>query len=213
MDNDNNNNNNNNNDKENTESSHRNVRFPTYETVVQKGLERSRKAVPVRQLVDQAWGDNATVLGRDLLVGTLEDLMENVQEGVLADWKQQVQERNVQETLHRVESLMHQLEMEQQRQEMEEKQDEKTTQEALESTLLPKNVTLEDVYLYVRYQQSQEQKRALEEALQQVEDELGPLQEKLALETAREEEQLTKTLEPIAKQWTECAHQCSMVAP
>lgn len=175
-------------------------------------IKQSRKALNVTQLVKETYGDDAAVYGgNDMLHGIVHNMLDKMDEITKDQMVQYLKDNLVQERLARIEIIIAQIEEEEQRQEEAEGQDYDSAHKALDQTLLPPTVTLEDVLMYAAYQKQLEQKESMTKLLHDLEEEIASLEQqhqqtqKIVVDNA-------KTLQDVAKTLEQSADVCSMVA-
>lgn len=188
-------------------------RFELVQTLVDHALTKSREALSTEDLVERAYGEDASVFGgTGILVGTMEDLLDNLREQVDGKIQEYFEKRtDLQEFLEDLEARLARLEQQEIQAAETEARDQDSAKQAIASTTLPAGVSLEDVIAYNKYQQGLTQREALKERLQEAKAEIARLEQ--------EEEENMKLLndkqaklEGLSKTMTRSADICSMVA-
>eukprot|EP00980_Cylindrotheca_fusiformis_P001959 scaffold443_cov125-Cylindrotheca_fusiformis.AAC.8 len=180
-------------------------RYELLTRLIDMSLKKSRKALNVEQLVQETYGEDASVYGgNDMLHGIVHNMLDKMDETTKKQMDDYLKEQLVQERLERIEHVIAQIEDEEQRQQEEEEKDYESAHQALDQTLLPPTVSLEDVLVYAAYQKQLEQKENMTNALHKLEEEIQELEEEhkhtqqQVLENAKTLQDVAKTLEQSA---------------
>jgi chromosome segregation ATPase len=179
--------------------------------LIDNGMRRSRKALDSSQLVQESYGDDASVFGgTQMLVGVMDSMLDKVHEQVQQEMSEYIQQEHVKERLEKIESIMHKLEGQEAAQAAAERQDRTSAYEALDATLLPPGVSLEDVLAHQKYEKNKQQRTALEEEWNAVQEEIATLEREEA-ETQASVQQNLEQMQQVAKELERSADICSMV--
>lgn len=187
-------------------------RFDLLKQVIETGMTRSRKALNTTKLVEASYGDDADVFGgTEILVGTMDDMLDKIHEQVLRqDLPAYLQEHKIENLLDRVESIVEALDQEEALQMQAERHDQESAIRAMDTTLLPAGVTLENVLDYHKYQQALAQKEQITKALQELQDEIAALEKEHDEQTGQVDAQ-HEILQHNAQELHRAADVCSMV--
>lgn len=175
--------------------------FHRYEQLwklIQNGMKRSRQSVDTKQLIHTIYDEDAiSVLGgnSDMLVNVLESMFDKV-EGQVTDELQeyfmtvpssqdqeQDQDQNhhlrmsIRQRLEFVEQMIEQIQKEDEMKQEIENHDYDTTQQVLNNTLLPPNVSWEDILRYQEYQQQVKEKEVLQSQLDSIQKDIHILRQ------------------------------------
>lgn len=176
--------------------------------LMETALKKARSEVNPTELVQQAYGDeDAQVLGQDMLVGALQDMLrDQVHESILLEFKDSHQDLAAR--LDKVAAILQQLDAEEAAQARAEQADREAAQRALEGGLLPEGVSLEDVKMHHEYQAALQQKERLQKALSEVQSEIEVLEQEVQTTST---DTTTTALNQVAQQLGQSADLCSMI--
>jgi hypothetical protein len=187
-------------------------RFELLTKLVDMSLNKSRKALSVNQLVQETYGVDASFYGgKDMLHGIVHNMLDKIDETTKTQMAEYLKEHLVKERLERIEATIAHIEKGEERQQQQEDQDHGSAHLALDQTLLPPTVTLEDVLMYAAYQKQLEQKESMTQALSDLEEEIASLEQQHQ-QTQQKVLDNAKTLQDVAKTLEQSADVCSMVA-
>jgi vacuolar-type H+-ATPase subunit I/STV1 len=187
-------------------------RFELLTKLVDMSLNKSRKALSVNQLVQETYGVDASFYGgKDMLHGIVHNMLDKIDETTKTEMTEYLKEHLVKERLERIEATIAHIEKEEERQQQQEDEDHGSAHLALDQTLLPPTVTLEDVLMYAAYQKQLEQKESMTQALSDLEEEIASLEQQHQ-QTQQKVLDNVKTLQDVAKTLEQSADVCSMVA-
>jgi vacuolar-type H+-ATPase subunit I/STV1 len=187
-------------------------RFELLTKLVDMSLNKSRKALSVNQLVQETYGVDASFYGgKDMLHGIVHNMLDKIDETTKTQMAEYLKEHLVKERLERIEATIAHIEKEEERQQQQEDEDHGSAHLALDQTLLPPTVTLEDVLMYAAYQKQLEQKESMTQALSDLEEEIASLEQQHQ-QTQQKVLDNAKTLQDVAKTLEQSADVCSMVA-
>lgn len=188
-------------------------RFEILLQLIETGLLRSRQALDTKQLVEASYGDDADLFGgTEMLVGTMDDMLDKVQEQVLhQDLPTYLQNNNIEGLLDRVEHLIEALDRQEAATAQVERDDQESALRALDTTLLPTGITLENLVDFHKYRTAMFQKEKLSKALEELQKEITTLENEQAERTRRVESQ-QQILIQSATEFDCSADSCSMAA-
>ena len=193
-------------------SAHDDRRMDVLMRLIHLGMARSRRALNSTELVHASYGDDASLFGgTEMLVGTLEDMLDKVHDQVLLhDVPKVVKEYHIDEMLDRFDHIVRTLDEEVAQARHREEQDQASATHAMEAALLPWGVTLEHVVDFHTYRKALVQRDDMVKALQQVQDDIANLEQEYAEMTNQVTGQ-QQTLQETAQALTRSADLCSMV--
>jgi hypothetical protein len=180
--------------------------------LIHLGMARSRQALNTTDLVQASYGDDASLFGgTEILVATLEDMLDKMHDQVLGhDLPMHLKQYNIQEILDRFDDVVRTLEQEDARELQREEHDQASATHAIDSSLLPTGVTLENVLDFYKYRNAHVQRDELATTLQQVQDEIAGLEQEYADVTSHVDSQ-QRILQEAAQALNRSADLCSMV--
>lgn len=176
-------------------------------------MARSRKDLNTTRLVEAAYGeDDAAVFGgKEMLAGTMDDMLDKLHEQVLKeDLPAYLERHGIEALLDRFERIGETLDREDAAAAQAERQDRESAERATDVNLLPAGVTLEDVVNYNNYQNALKQKRQMQQALQGVQQEITTLESEQA-ELSSQVESQQRILQQSAQELSRSADVSSMV--
>ena len=195
-------------------------RIDVLKRLIHLGMARSRQGLPpTKELVQTFFyygGEDASAAslfagGTEMLMGTVEDMLDKVHDQVLQDnLPTYLKDQGIEEMLNRFDDIVQTLEEEDAWVRHQDEQDQASAVHALQSSMLPVGVTLEQMVDYTQYQKALVQRDAMTKALEQVQDEILSLEQDYAegMSHVREQQQ---TLQTTAQVLTRSADLCSMV--
>jgi flagellar biosynthesis/type III secretory pathway chaperone len=180
--------------------------------VIEAVMVRSRNALNTTQLVEASYGDDAAVFGgKDMLAGTMDDMLDTLHDQVLQqDLRAYLQNHGIEALLDRFESIFETLDTEDAARAKAELDDKESAGQAIDVSLLPPGVTLEDAVDYNNYQHALKQKEQMMKALQEVQEEIATLEKEQA-EMSSHVESKQRVLQQTAQELNRSADVCSMV--
>jgi hypothetical protein len=179
--------------------------------LIDNGMGRARNSLNTPQLVEESYGEDASVFGgSEMLVGVMDSVLDKIQTQVRDDLMQYLQQRDLPKRLAKIESIIAKLESDEAFQAQAERQDRTSAHEALDVTLLPAGVTLEDVLAFRNYQRQQRQREELQDQEKIIKEEIAQL-ERLQVETQATVQSDLQQLQDVAQELERSADVCSMV--
>ena len=187
-------------------------RFSLIEKLISHALNQSREALSTEELVDRAYGEDAAVFGgKEMLVGTMEDMLDRLREEVDENFAQYLKKTGLEGFFADLEGRLAKLQQADDAAREAETRDQNQAQEAIEASSLPTGVSLEDVVAYNKYQSGLQQKKALQKRLEEAQAEIAALEQE-EQEAAQILAEKQKSLETLSSSMTRSADICSMVA-
>ena len=198
-------------------------RIDVLKRLIHLGMARSRQGLPpTKELVQtffyyggEAEEDASSSLfagGTEMLMGTVEDMLDKVHDQVLQhNLPTYLKDQGIEEMLNRFDDIVQTLEEEDAWMRHQDEQDQASAVHALQSSMLPVGVTLEQMVDYTQYQKALVQRDAMTKALEQVQDEIASLEQDYAEGMSHVREQQQQTLQTTAQALTRSADLCSMV--
>jgi len=208
--------------------------YESYLDLAEKALQKSRKSLDTRALIQLAYGnDTAHIGGSDMLVGILEDSIDKItKETVLEGLKRhgslnstctqnnEVDVRNTriekaaeispQERLNKIDQAISYVINWEQRRDKNEVLDAKSARESLHENLLPEGVTMEDVIVHREYVQRLQAQKTLQQELKRINDEISLLQNQNNEKGKKIREQLGQ-VEKVEQELQFSANSCAMI--
>lgn len=187
-------------------------RFDALTRLINIGMTRSRQALNTTELVQAAYGEDASVFGgTEMLVGALEDMLDNVHDQVVnQDLTKYLKEHKIEEMLDRFDHVLATLEAEEKWKSEQELQDQASAKQAVDTSVLPAGVTLENVVDFHKYRNALAKKDELAKALEQIHEEIAALEQEQTERTSALETQ-QQILHKNAQELNRSADICSMV--
>lgn len=188
-------------------------RYDLLMKLIETGMIRSRQSLHSTDLVNASYGEDAAVVfgGTEMLAGTMDDMLDKMHEQVLKqDLPVYLEEQQIETLLDRVDRIVETLDREEAAQAQAEREDQESAIRAMDASLLPAGVTLDNVVDYHNYQRALAQKEQMANALQQVQDEIAALekeQEEIKDHVDSKQQMLARTATVLNRS----ADICSMV--
>ncbi len=188
-------------------------RFDLLLQLIETAMTRSRNALNTTELVEASYGDDADIFGgTEMLAGTMDDMLDKIHEQVLRqDLPAYIEKHNIKDILDRVENIIEALDREEEAQALAEQDDQESAIRAMDATLLPAGVTVENVVDYHIYEQALAQKERITKALEELQEEITTLEKEQADSTSQVESQ-QRLLQQTALELNRSADICSMVS-
>lgn len=203
--------------------------FESYLSLAEKALQKSRKSIDTRALIQLAYGEEtAHIGGSEMLVGILDSVLDKISnETVIEELKScgttSTEEKNnddenavlagttPQERLDKIDQAISCVRQWEKRRDQIEKMDAKSARGSLQQNLLPEGVTMDDVIAYREHEQRLQAKTTLQLELQRIQDEILALQNQNSEKENNIREQLGR-VETVERELEASANACAMVA-
>lgn len=203
--------------------------FESYLSLAEKALQKSRKSIDTRALIQLAYGEEtAHIGGSEMLVGILDSVLDKISnETVIEELKScgttSTEEKNnddenavlagttPQERLDKIDQAISCVRQWEERRDQIEKMDAKSARGSLQQNLLPEGVTMDDVIAYREHEQRLQAKTTLQLELQRIQDEILALQNQNSEKENNIREQLGR-VETVERELEASANACAMVA-
>ena len=180
-------------------------------TLIENGMQRVKKSLDTPQLVQDSYGEDASVFGgSDMLVDVMDGMIDKIQRTVKDDLTDYLQEQDVSSRLNKVDSIVAKLVESEAKLARADAEDRDSAKEALDETLLPEGVTLEDVLAFRNYERQKNLRDRLLEQLSKVKEEVAEL-EREQQETQDSVLEYNQHLQEVARELERSADVCSMV--
>ena len=174
-------------------------------------MQRVKKSLDTPQLVQDSYGEDASVFGgSDMLVDVMDGMIDKIQRTVKDDLTDYLQEQDVSSRLNKVDSIVAKLVESEAKLARADAEDRDSAKEALDETLLPEGVTLEDVLAFRNYERQKNLRDRLLEQLSKVKEEVAEL-EREQQETQDSVLEYNQHLQEVARELERSADVCSMV--
>jgi aminopeptidase N len=179
--------------------------------LIDNGMGRARSSLNTPQLVEESYGEDASVFGgSEMLVGVMDSVLDKIQPQVREDLLEYLQQQDFPQRLATMECVIAKLQKEEAFQAQAERHDRTSAQEVLDATLLPAGVTLEDVLAFRNYERQKRQREELQDQEKVIQEEIAEL-ERLQVETQATVQSDLQELEDVAHELERSADVCSMV--
>lgn len=207
--------------------------FESYLALAEKALQKSRKSVDTRALIQLAYGEEtAHIGGNDMLMGILDSVLDKIaNETVLEELKSygisSTEEKTgaenanddqhasligitPQERLDKIDQTVSVVVDWEDKRDQIEDLDAKSARGSLHQNLLPEGVTMEDVIAYREHEQRLQARTTLQLELQRIKEEILVLQNKSNEKEHKIREQLGR-VETVERELEASANVCAMV--
>ena len=145
-----------------------------------------------------------------MLVDVMDGMIDKIQRTVKDDLTDYLQEQDVSSRLNKVDSIVAKLVESEAKLARADAEDRDSAKEALDETLLPEGVTLEDVLAFRNYERQKNLRDRLLEQLSKVKEEVAEL-EREQQETQDSVLEYNQHLQEVARELERSADVCSMV--
>ena len=187
-------------------------RYENLLKVIDSGMNHARKSLDTSRLVHDSYGEDTSVYGgTEMLVGVMDSMMDKINSTVDQDMKEYFQQQDIPKKLNEIDATIEKLKQEEAERAQKEEEDRNSTIGALNATLLPDGVTLDDVLTFQNYQHQIHQRNMLKEKLAALQEEIDQL-EKNQQETKSSIDSCNQQLKGAAQELERSADVCSMVA-
>jgi hypothetical protein len=179
--------------------------------LINLGLARSRQSLNTTELVQESYGEDASLFGgTEILVGTLEDMLDKMHDQVMNhDLPVYLKENKIKEMLDHFDDVVRTLEHEDAWEVQMEEHDQTSAAQAMDGTILPTGITLDNVLDFHKYRASLAQRDEMTRALAQVQDEIRALEQDYA-DMRNQMDSQQRILMETAQTLTRSADLCSM---
>jgi hypothetical protein len=196
-------------------SSSSSLRFQRLLEVIEKALTQSRKNIDVAKLIQQCYGEDASIFaaqqGDNVLLSVLEGMLDRVHDSVTEDMLEFLKELQVEAKLIKFEEIATQLEMDEVWQQQQETNDKQSARRALEDAKLPKELKPADIVTYCAYQKILSERDGTLSEIAAIEKEIQQLAAQQADGSTRVESKL-ETVQAVGKELELSADMCSTVS-
>ncbi len=202
--------------------------FESYLSLAEKALQKSRKSIDSRALIQLAYGEEtAHIGGSEMLVGILDSVLDKISnETVIEELKSygttSTEEKTnddenailtgttPQERLDKIDQAISCVRQWEERRDQIEEMDAKSARGSLQQNLLPEGVTMDDVIAYREHEQRLQAKTTLQLELQRIQGEILALQNQNNEQENNIREQLGR-VETVERELEVSANACAMV--
>ena len=189
-------------------------RYDVLMQLIETVMVRSRNELNTTHLVEMAYGDDnaAAFGGKEMLAGTMDDMLDKVHEQVLQqDKRAYLEQHGIEAMLDRLERTVARLDDEDAACADADRDDKESAERAAsDANLLPEGWTLEDFMNYNNYQNALKQKEEMSKALQEIQEEIVVLENEQSDMSSQVESQ-QRVLQKTAQELNRSADICSMV--
>ena len=200
--------------------------FESYLSLAEKALQKSRKSIDTRALIQLAYGEEtAHIGGSEMLVGILDSVLDKISNETVIDElksygtteeKTNDDENAIltgttpQERLDKIDQAISCVRQWENKRDQIEEMDAKSARGSLQQNLLPEGVTMDDVIAYREHEQRLEAKATLQLELQRIQDEILALKNQNNEKENNIREQLGR-VETVERELEASANACAMV--
>jgi hypothetical protein len=188
------------------------VRYQSLLAGIDKVLTKSRESLDLAQVIQQGYGDDASVFGGDdALTGVMDGMLDRVHDKVTDDMVRFLETQSVEEQLIQVEKLVDNIVAIEKAQHAENEADKESAKACLEDAQLPEGVKPMDILNHRAFQLMLEEETKLAELVAQYEGETNEL-EAVVKEAEQKIEGEMKQVEEVGRELDRAADVCATLS-
>lgn len=188
-------------------------RFQRLLKVLEKALTHSRSQLKVKEILQDCYGDDLSIFAvegdSNALFSLFGSMLDGVHDDVLEKMKAELKERNVEETLVRLENITRRLEKKDQKEEKLENWDKESARTALASSFFGTKAAPGELVTYATVDSLSKERELLLQQIAEEEEKIAEL-DKMRHDQATVVDNRLADLQKIASQFEQTADMCSM---